>query len=87
MSETHSKEASLTMWAESRREAQHRISLGHGKGGKKHSQQCPASTGNLSRGHSYSAAPQHLPFCMMCSPKPSFTVHQMNPSFMVTSDF
>lgn len=43
MSETQTKKASLTMWTESRREAQHWIPLGHGKGGKRHSQQCPAS--------------------------------------------
>lgn len=50
MSETQSKKASLTMWTESRREAQHWIPPGHGKGGKGHSQQCPASTGIFPEG-------------------------------------
>lgn len=47
MSETQTKKASLTMWTESRKEAQHWIPPGHGKGGKRHSQQCPAPTGTF----------------------------------------
>lgn len=49
-SETRTEKASLTVWTESRRETQHWIPPGHGKGGKRHSQQCPDSTGTFPEG-------------------------------------